>query len=102
MIQADTENIIAKLGKFSVYKKVLLSKEGKQLTTMELHKQFIHKDVVFIVGGPYGLNEPELSKHIDSKISFGAITLPHGLAKVTLLEQLYRIFTIEQGKSYHY
>lgn len=102
MIQADTENIIAKLGKFSGYKKVLLSKEGKQLTTMELHKQFMNKDIIFIIGGPYGLNEAELTKHIDSKISFGAITLPHGLAKVTLLEQLYRISTIEQGKSYHY
>ncbi|MEI8091514.1 MAG: 23S rRNA (pseudouridine(1915)-N(3))-methyltransferase RlmH [bacterium] len=32
-----------------------------------------------------------MAKHIDNKISFGAITLPHGLAKVTLLEQLYRI-----------
>lgn len=102
MIQADTENIIAKLGKFSEYKKVLLSKEGKQLTTMELHKQFMNKDIIFIIGGPYGLNESELAKHIESKISFGAITLPHGLAKVTLLEQLYRISTIEQGKSYHY
>ncbi|HBB04224.1 TPA: hypothetical protein DCZ39_05025 [Patescibacteria group bacterium] len=39
---------------------------------------------------------------MDGKISFGAITLPHGLAKVTLLEQIYRIGTIEQGKSYHY
>ena len=102
MIQADTENIIAKLGKFSEYKKILLSKEGKQVTTMELHKQFMNKDIIFIIGGPYGLNEAELTKHIDSKISFGAITLPHGLAKVTLLEQLYRISTIEQGKSYHY
>ena len=102
MIQADTENIIAKLGKFSEYKKILLSKEGKQVTTMELHKQFMNKDIIFIIGGPYGLNEAELTKHIDSKISFGAITLPHGLAKVILLEQLYRISTIEQGKSYHY
>lgn len=102
MIQADTENIIAKLGKFSEYKKILLSKEGKQVTTMELHKQFMNKDIIFIIGGPYGLNEAELTKHIDSKISFGAITLPHGLAKVTLLEQLYRISTIEQGKNYHY
>lgn len=102
MIQVDTENIIAKLEKFSEYKKVLLSKEGKQLTTMELHKQFMNKNVIFIIGGPYGLDEPKLTKHIDGKISFGAITLPHGLAKVTLLEQLYRISTIEQGKSYHY
>lgn len=102
MIQADTENIIAKLEKFSEYKKILLSKEGKQLDTLALHKFLTDKNCVFIIGWPYGLNEPELSKHIDSKISFGAITLPHGLAKVTLLEQLYRIGTIEQWKSYHY
>lgn len=102
MIQADTENIITRLGKFSEYKKILLSKEGKQSTTMELHKNFTNQNCVFIIGGPYGLNEQELAKHIDAKISFWAITLPHGLAKVTLLEQLYRIGTIEQGKSYHY
>jgi 23S rRNA (pseudouridine1915-N3)-methyltransferase len=57
---------------------------------------------VFIIGWPYGLNESALATYIDDKISFGAITLPHGLAKVTLLEQLYRISTIEQGKNYHY
>ncbi len=102
MIQADTENIIAKLGKFSEYKKILLSKEGKQLDTLALHTFLTNKNCVFIIGWPYGLNETELTKYIDSKISFGAITLPHGLAKVTLLEQFYRISTIEQGKSYHY
>ncbi len=102
MIQADTENIIVRLQKFSEYKKILLSKEGKQFDTLALHKFLMNQNVVFIIGGPYGLNEPALAKHIDGKISFGAITLPHGLAKVILLEQLYRISTIEQGKSYHY
>ena len=96
MIQADTENLIAKLEKFSEYKKILLSKEGKQMDTLALHKLLTNKNCVFVIGGPYGLNEPELSKYIDMKISFGAITLPHGLAKVTLLEQVYRISTIEQ------
>ena len=96
MIQADTENIIARLGKFSEYTKVLLSKEGKQLDTLALYKLLTNQNAIFIIGGPYGLNESELAKHIDSKISFGAITLPHGLAKVTLLEQLYRISTIQQ------
>ena len=102
IMQADTENIIAKIEKFSEYKKILLSKEGKQLDTLALHKFLTDKNCVFIVGWPYGLNEPALTKYIDAKISFWAITLPHGLAKVTLLEQLYRIWTIEQGKSYHY
>ncbi|MEI6671970.1 MAG: 23S rRNA (pseudouridine(1915)-N(3))-methyltransferase RlmH [bacterium] len=102
MIQADTENIITKLEKFSEYKKILLSKEGKILDTLALHKLLTDQNAVFIIGGPYGLDESKLTPYIDTKISFGAITLPHGLAKVTLLEQLYRIGTIAQGKSYHY
>lgn len=102
MIQADTENIIAKLEKFSEYQKILLSKEGKQLDTLALHKFLTDKNCVFVIGWPYGLDEAVLAKYIDVKISFWAITLPHGLAKVTLLEQLYRIGTIEDGKSYHY
>lgn len=102
MIQTDTENIIAKLSKFGDYQKILLSKEGKSLDTWALHKLFIHQNVVFIIGWPYGLQETALASFVDGKISFGTITLPHGLVKVTLLEQLYRISTIEQGKSYHY
>lgn len=50
MIQADTENIIAKLGKFSEYKKILLSKEGKQLDTLALHTFLTNKNCVFIIG----------------------------------------------------
>lgn len=102
IIQADTENIITKLAKFGEYQKILLSKEGKQMDTLALHKLFTDKNCVFVIGWPYGLNESALTKYIDHKISFGAITLPHGLAKVTLLEQIYRISMIEQGKSYHY
>jgi 23S rRNA (pseudouridine1915-N3)-methyltransferase len=102
IITADTQNIITHLSKFSDTQKILLSKEGKQLDTMQLATLVRNKDSVFVIWWPYGLDEPTLSKYIDSKISFGAITLPHGLAKVTLLEQLYRVGTIEQGKSYHY
>ena len=102
IIAADTQNIITHLNKFSDTQKILLSKEGKSLDTMQLATLVRNKDSVFVIWWPYGLDEPALAKYIDSKISFGAITLPHGLAKVTLLEQLYRIWTIEQGKSYHY
>lgn len=102
IISADTKNIIEHLQKFSDTQKILLSKEWKQLDTMQLVSLVRNKDIVFIIGWPYWLDEQALVKYVDSKISFGAITLPHGLAKVTLLEQLYRIWTIEQGKSYHY
>ena len=50
MIQADTENIIAKLEKFSEYKKILLSKEGKLFTTMDLHLLCTNKNCVFVIG----------------------------------------------------
>jgi 23S rRNA (pseudouridine1915-N3)-methyltransferase len=102
IISADTQNIITHLSKFSDTQKILLSKEWKPLDTMRLATLVRNKDSVFIIWWPYGLDEPALTKYIDSRISFGAITLPHGLAKVTLLEQLYRVGTIEQGKSYHY
>ncbi|EKD25160.1 MAG: Ribosomal RNA large subunit methyltransferase H [uncultured bacterium (gcode 4)] len=102
IIAKDTETIIAHLQKFSDVTKIVLSKEGKVVDTMQFAALCRNKNLVFIIGWPYGLDEPALSKHIDGKISFGAITLPHGLAKVTLLEQIYRIGTIEQGKSYHY
>lgn len=109
IITKDTETLLAHLQKFSNTTKILLSKEGKVLDTMQFATVCRNKNaesrfsgVVFIIGWPYGLDEQLLAKHINSKISFWAITLPHGLAKVTLLEQLYRIGTIEQGKSYHY
>jgi 23S rRNA pseudoU1915 N3-methylase RlmH len=50
MIQADTENLITKLEKFSEYKKILLSKEGKQLDTLALHKLLTNKNCVFVIG----------------------------------------------------
>ncbi len=102
IISKDTETVIAHLQKFSDTEKVLMSKEGKNLDTHQLASLCRNKDVVFIIGWPYGLDEKMLATYIGIKISFGAITLPHGLAKVTLLEQLYRVWTIEQGKSYHY
>jgi 23S rRNA (pseudouridine1915-N3)-methyltransferase len=36
------------------------------------------------------------------EVSFGGITMPHGLAKLVLVEQLYRCSTLDSGKNYHY
>jgi 23S rRNA (pseudouridine1915-N3)-methyltransferase len=55
-------------------------------------------DLCFVVGGPYGL---ELG-HIEHRLSLGKITLPHQLARVVLLEQLYRAHKILAGEPYHY
>jgi 23S rRNA (pseudouridine1915-N3)-methyltransferase len=104
-IQADTDTIfsrIEKKGKSDVII-ALLSKSGKQLTTEQLCTQFpLGSNVFFVIGGPYGLDEERMKHKCHLSISLGAITLPHGLCKLTLLEQLYRIHTIQTGKSYHY
>jgi 23S rRNA (pseudouridine1915-N3)-methyltransferase len=56
------------------------------------------RDVCFVVGGPYGLD----LDGVDHRLSFGPITLPHQLARVVLLEQLYRGHKILAGEPYHY
>jgi len=55
-------------------------------------------DLCFVVGGPYGLELPE-AHH---RLSLGKLTLPHQLARVVLLEQLFRAHKILAGEPYHY
>lgn len=56
--------------------------------------------LAFILGGPDGLAEGVRQKAAKT-VSLGAITLPHGLARVLLAEQLYRAVTILTGHPYH-
>ena len=55
----------------------------------------------FILGGSLGLS-PEVLKRADALVSFGPVTLPHALARVVLLEQLYRAVKINRGEKYHW
>ncbi len=57
--------------------------------------------LAFVLGGPLGLSS-ELLDRADEAWSFGSITLPHALARVVLLEQLYRAVKIERGEKYHW
>ncbi len=56
------------------------------------------RDVVFVVGGPYGVALDQ----VDHRLSFGPMTLPHQLARVVLLEQLFRAHKILAGEPYHH
>jgi 23S rRNA (pseudouridine1915-N3)-methyltransferase len=56
------------------------------------------RDLCFIIGGPFGLE----FENVDHRLSLGEITLPHQLAKVVLLEQLYRGHKILAREPYHY
>jgi 23S rRNA (pseudouridine1915-N3)-methyltransferase len=56
------------------------------------------RDLCFVIGGPFGLD----LDHVDHRLSLGKITLPHQLARVVLLEQLYRAHKILAREPYHY
>jgi 23S rRNA (pseudouridine1915-N3)-methyltransferase len=58
------------------------------------------RTVVFLIGGSWGI-DPELLARANQKLSLGSLTLPHLLARIVLLEQLYRAETILKGKTYH-
>ena len=85
---------------------VLLDGRGKQLSSEELAK-FLgdHQDrnplpLLFAVGGADGFSEPA-RQAAALVLSLGKMTLAHELARVVLLEQLYRAFTILKGHPYH-
>jgi 23S rRNA (pseudouridine1915-N3)-methyltransferase len=81
----------------------LLHREGEQMDSVGF-SEFLEqrrqsgRDLCFVVGGPYGLD----LDHVDQRFSLGAITLPHQLARVVLLEQLYRAHKILAREPYHY
>jgi 23S rRNA (pseudouridine1915-N3)-methyltransferase len=56
------------------------------------------RDLCFVIGGPFGL----ALEGVEHRISLGELTLPHQLARVVLLEQLYRGHKILAGEPYHY
>ena len=80
--------------------------EGKQMTSEELSADISERAAngsgnrVFIIGGSYGLSDA-VKKRADARMSMSKMTFPHKLARVMLLEQIYRAFMIESGGTYH-
>ncbi|MGH2839749.1 MAG: 23S rRNA (pseudouridine(1915)-N(3))-methyltransferase RlmH [Solirubrobacteraceae bacterium] len=81
----------------------LLARDGKQYDSpafsrfLEARRQ-AGRDVCFVIGGPLGLELDDVAH----RLSLGLLTLPHQLARVVLLEQLYRGHKILAGEPYHY
>jgi 23S rRNA (pseudouridine1915-N3)-methyltransferase len=58
------------------------------------------RDLAFLIGGPDGL-APACLARADERLSLSPLTLPHGLVRVVLAEQLYRVASLGQGHPYH-
>ena len=87
------------------HKLVLLDSRGKQLSSEELaafheREQVQALPLLFAIGGADGFSE-EGRRQAGFVLSLGRMTLPHELARVVLLEQIYRAFTIMKNHPYH-
>lgn len=84
---------------------VALDERGRDWTTMQLAQalpgwQQDGRDVAFVIGGADGL-DPELKARADTLLRISSMTLPHGMVRVLLAEQLYRAWSITQNHPYH-
>ncbi len=85
---------------------IALAIDGKSLSSEGLAKKMEglgisgHSHIQFIIGGSLGLS-PEVLRQADEHLSFSAMTFPHQLMRVILLEQIYRSFRIIRGEPYH-
>ncbi len=104
VLEREGERISAKIPQGASV--VTLCVEGKQMTS-ERFAELISgysirgiSKIAFIIGGSFGLDE-KIKALSDVRLSFSEMTFPHMLMRVILAEQLYRGFTITEGKTYH-
>ncbi|HZV43493.1 MAG TPA: 23S rRNA (pseudouridine(1915)-N(3))-methyltransferase RlmH [Saprospiraceae bacterium] len=86
---------------------VLLDEKGKQQTSVQLATQLekwrqgSHKQLVFVIGSSFGF-DPSVYQQANALLGLSLMTFPHQLARLMVLEQLYRACTIQKGESYHH
>lgn len=103
VVEAEGNNILEKISKADYV--IALDVKGKEISSEEMAGRlsdisFSHSSIAYLIGGSLGLSD-EVKKRADARLSFGRITLPHQLARVVALEQIYRAFKINAGETYH-
>lgn len=107
----DSENIIdeekelLKIIQNDKSYKILLDIKGEEVSSIEfstlINDKLTHfSSITFIIGSSNGVSE-NIKNFMNQKISFGKITMPHGLFRAVLLEQIYRSFKIINNEKYH-
>jgi 23S rRNA (pseudouridine1915-N3)-methyltransferase len=103
LLAAERERIQAAIPKNA--RIVALDERGTNLTTKALAQrlqdwQLGGDDVALIIGGPDGL-EPAFRQAAHERVRLSDLTLPHAMARVLLIEQLYRAWSVNAGHPYH-
>lgn len=109
--RADEENVIKQEGEEILSRisdgdfVIACEVAGKLLSSVELAREteaaaFNHSTIDFLIGGSLGLSAAA-QRRANLSFSFGRITLPHQLARVILLEQIYRSYKIINNETYH-
>lgn len=102
-MEAEGDLILARLDKSEMV--VLLDERGRQLASRDLADKLAQwqgggRDLCFVIGGPDGVSDA-CRQRADFTWSLSRLTLPHGLARVLLAEQLYRAHSLQTGHPYH-
>ena len=103
MMAAEAERIRIALPRHGL--RIALDERGRDVTSVELAAMIGQwrddgDDVAFLIGGPDGL-DATLKGEAQLRLRLSGLTLPHGLARVVLAEQLYRAWSITQNHPYH-
>ena len=103
LMTAEAERIEAAIPRGA--RRIALDERGERMTTAALAAQLESfqrdgRDVVFLAGGPDGL-DPALKAGADERWRLSDLTLPHGLVRVLLAEALYRAWTVTTHHPYH-
>jgi 23S rRNA (pseudouridine1915-N3)-methyltransferase len=103
LMAMEAERILASLPKDPFI--VALDERGANLTTQALSEELkgwsaMGQDIVFLIGGPDGL-DPELKSRAHQLLRLSSMTLPHAMVRVMLVEQLYRVWSIQNSHPYH-
>lgn len=79
--------------------------EGNKLSSLNLAEKIDnvfnnYSNIVFVIGGSYGLSD-SVKNRSNFRLSFSDLTFPHQLFRIMLLEQIYRVFKINNNETYH-
>ena len=102
-MQAEGELILSRFG--ATEQVILLDERGTQISSKVLATRLSDwqsdgRDLCFVIGGPDGVSDV-VKQRADWRWSLSELTLPHGMARALLAEQLYRAWSLQTGHPYH-